>query len=395
MSRTVTIDVVVATHRPTWGKWPDSENYDLASLRDAPPVERRVTHPDGTVYVMRERFYPVFEAYLATSTPLPSREYYPVINNLLSVDPRVLERQRQQLLRYADLGCKVLWWEHAYSCRLATMEAIRDRFPLRVLAFGDDAPGSSDIKTFPVCAGFNALYHTMLVWDFDRGLMTADQYRQRGLERCYHVPSTASAGLERRCTEMGFDVTRKIERLGAGELAPLLAWVGARSGPAWRQQLLAQMASWPRTTPAGLTTRIHGSGLRDGLLQPFHPGEGDGYTIAPLYADATVGFNLQHSSIFNTRLRDLWRMGVVQIVHDRHGELASIGAEAGVHYVPFDGTGPGLLAAAHAVAADPGRAAEMAAAGLALEMRLRANRSPEATQAAILADRETEIAAAA
>jgi hypothetical protein len=70
-----------------------------------------------------------------------------------------------------------------------------------------------------------------------------------------------------------------------------------------------------------------------------------------------MGVNPQQSSIFNSRLVDLWRAGVVQLIHDPLGELAPYGILAGVHYVAFDGSYDDLVRQAKHIHSHPAEAA--------------------------------------
>jgi hypothetical protein len=104
-----------------------------------------------------------------------------------------------------------------------------------------------------------------------------------------------------------------------------------------------------------------------------------------------MGVNPQVSSIFNGRLMDLWRCGVVQFIHDPHGELASQGFEADVHYVPFDGTPEDVVRKAKALRKSHKRMAEIMRAGYEACHKYQTERSTNAVFAQIYGDHLGQI----
>jgi len=387
--RAEVVNVVVATHRPEWGRWPDTDDRDLAAVMDEPPVDRTMTYR-GREFIVREHLYPVYEAFLALDLPLD--RHYSELNNMRPLPAEISQRHVEQLRRFADeRGCKVLWWEHAHLCRPQSIHGVKDVFPLKTLHFGDDAPGSSESKTFPVCDGFDALYYTMLVWDFDRGLLTADQYTDRGLDHPFFVPSTRSAGLDEWCHEHAFDINAKVRAIRAGSLQDTV-WVGAMGGCQWRKDLLRALGKREPAWRASLgPLRLHGSNMLHGVAEPYEAGAGMGRACAAVYEDGLFGFNLQHSSIYNTRLRDLWVMGVCQIIHDRHDELATIGAVPWVHYVPFNGGLDDLWRVVDELRQDRERLADIIEAAWHFERGLEAEWSPKAVRAKIFTQYADEV----
>jgi hypothetical protein len=206
------------------------------------------------------------------------------------------------------------------------------------LTFSDDMAGSSDVKTFPVAHAFDSVIHGMMVYDYATGRLVAPEYLSRGVTRCYHISQNACAGLTERLAEIGFDLERKAAAVERGDVLPLdFAFVGMADGWPWRAA--AMRALNVEGVPG--VSKLYGVGMRDGQLGsrwPYKDPRGLGADCADIYSGALCGVNVPQSSIFNCRLVDLWTCGVVQILHDQHGELARYGIKAGEHYQDYDGT---------------------------------------------------------
>lgn len=357
MTRILELEQVIATHRHEWKKWPDTQDRDYG-----PVLDERWSWSflrGDTLIRVHNRFYPVYSAYLrAGDESLPIR--FPVINNLSPPSPAVLEQQRQDLRAVAK-DCKAVLWEHAHQCFPEVAWELPGLFDLRALSHGDDCPGSSDVKTFPVASYFNALIYSMFVWNNESGALTADEYRRRGLGYARFCPNVMSAGLQAGLDELDFSIDRKQAMIRAGECDPALAFVGFTGGGERAQMFRHLGAAHARQQQLGLSIRLHGIGMPDGPLEPRDPPHprGLGYPMAGLYANALSSPNMAISSLFNCRLADLWFAGVVQVVRDRWGELAKMGFADGEHFVGFDGTSDDLLAKVESMRARPAAAAEM------------------------------------
>jgi hypothetical protein len=330
----VVVQQVVVGYWREWQKWPETEDADYAEL-----LSRRWTTEyvrGDTRLIVVSRHYPAFLAYHKTCCSLtPVNARYPGINNTILPDPRVLAQIESDLRGYAAAGCTVLYWEHAYQCFPTVMEVIAPLFKWRILSFADDAPGSSESKTFPVARFFDALYHCMYVRDLATGERVADVYHALGIPYCRFQLLGPTGGLDAALAQRHFTITDKAARIRAGDHQTDLCFVGASI--ASRAALLGGLG----TVPGDVRARLHGRiGLRDG---PLLPANDDGATLVPLYMESLFGFNVPHSSIFNTRLFDLWCCGVVQVVYDPNHELDVIGAKAFEHYLPFDGTAEELV----------------------------------------------------
>ena len=200
MTRVVEVEQVIATHRHEWRKWPDTDDRDYSSVL----AERSTwTFKRGDVELrVRNRFYPVYSSYIAAGDlTLPIR--FPVINNLSPPSQAVLEQQRKDLAAYSAAGCSSILWEHCHQCFPEVVYDLPSLFKLRTIMFGDDCPGSSDVKTFPVAASFNAIYYSMYIWNPDNGALTGEEYRRRGVAYQRFAPSAMSVGLADGLAESG------------------------------------------------------------------------------------------------------------------------------------------------------------------------------------------------
>lgn len=351
----VEVEQVVAAHRHEWRKWPDTDDMDYASVK----AERWTwVFRRGDVELrVKNRFYPVYSAYVSSGDlALPIR--FPVIDNLCPPSQAVRDQQRRDLASFTD--CSALLWEHTHQCFPDVACELPGRFKLRAISFGDDCPGSSDVKTFPVAAYFNAILYSMFVWNPDTGALTAEEYRRRGIPYQRFIPSAPSVGFVEGLRDTGFSIEEKQRRIRAGGAAPDVAFVGF-NGSGERAQIMRGMRlAHARQRQLGLSLKIHGVDMPDGVLEPRDPPHprGLGYPMVPLYAGALSSFNVPISSLFNCRLVDLWLSGTVQFVRDRWGELARMGFVDGEHYLSF-ATAEDLLEQLARLKAEPERAAEV------------------------------------
>lgn len=337
--RTITIQQVIATHQHEWAKWPDTADRDYSSIL-AWRGEWRFTYPEQDLdLVVVNRYLPVFKAYLdAKDEALVVR--FPWIDNTMLPSEQV-RTALVAMLADAAHECVALRWEHAHQCTPPVAAHLREMFRLTSLNFGDDCPGSSEIKTWPVAHAFDALLYTMFVWDFASGQLTAPLYEARGVGRTYHIASGETSGLSQHLSAAGFSVEAKAEAVARGEQLPVdFVFVGMANGFPWRQRLMDQInaAGIP-----SMTTRLHGVGMRDGEIGDRFPYQNAAPSLASLYPQCLLGVNPQQSSLFNTRLVDLWRCGIVQLIHDPWGELEHYDIRPREHYVAFDGSYEGLV----------------------------------------------------
>lgn len=337
MSDEITIQQVIVYDDPAWGKWPGTDDKDFSDIlakRDVAPAEYEY---NGQRFKVESRFYPAYKAYAEAGEDPPIA--YQWIDNTKPPSQRVMD------IMLRDLGalsgeCPVILWDHARNCYPPVAEHIQALFRLAILPFADDCPGSSEIKTFPVAKFFDALYYQMKVWDFENGAHTADKYHEVAPDlKCYFKGQNESAGLAEGLLNINFSVSDKIRGLRMGVYPPIdLAFVGYRAWH-WRKTFCDGLNA---VNTDGLTVRLHGTDMRHGELDGRWS-RTPGFQAAKLYANTLFGPNPQVSSIFNGRLMDLWRCGVVQMIYDPHGELASEGFDAWTHYVPFDGTAEDVM----------------------------------------------------
>lgn len=382
---TVRVEQVVITHDHAWGKWPDTRDTDYAPVLARRWVGR-YRRGDAVVEVT-SRFLPAYLGHVRAGVlELPAAVRFPAIDNTVPPAEAVRAAQRA-LLAEAARDCRVVVWDHAHQCFPDVACALPGLFRLAILPFADDCPGSSEVKTFPVARYFDALYHQMLVWDDRTGARVADKYRALGLPYARFLPQGTTAGLREALADAGFDLAAKAARVASGELTPQLVFVGFvyRDGSRRGATLADLAARRGELAAAGVPVRMHGVGAPDGELLPRQVAL-PGRVFAPLYAGATFGVNAPVSSIFNSRLFDLWTAGVAQLVDDRHGELAELGFLPGEHFLPFDGTFDGLRDAVLSALARPDDLAGLIARAHAAAEAFVARHNPTSAYADIYHD---------
>jgi len=199
------IKQVTITDRPAWGKWPHTQDTDYSDI-----LAQRNILKYGDIEV-EERFYPAYYPYVKTgilATPQPPS----VIDNTTPPDPRVTDQQLQDITQLSK-ECQVMYWHTAYQCYPCVANHIPSMFPLRIIAFGDDCPGSSEQKMFPIAHNFNALIHAMGVWSMKTGQKVADMYKAMGIARMYQITAGMTTGLSIAMEDSGFSLDRRIQQL--------------------------------------------------------------------------------------------------------------------------------------------------------------------------------------
>lgn len=357
--KVIEVEQVIATHRHEWRKWPDTEDKDYAPIFN----ERSMWYfrRGDTEIRVQCRFYPVYSAYVRSGDlRLPIQ--FPVINNLCPPSAAVLEQQRKDLVELSK-ECRAILWEHTHQCFPDVSRDIPMLFPgMRTIIFGDDCPGSSDVKTFPNAAFFSAIVYSMFVWNNDDGSLTADVYRKRGLPYARFMPSGTSSGLLPGLADLGFSISAKLEKIRRGEAKPHLAFVGFTGSGERAQAMNGLRFAHARQKQVGLEMKLYGIGMPDGVLEPRDPPHPKGlaYPMAPLYAEALAGPNMAISSLWNCRAADLFHAGVVQVARDRWGEFRKMGFVDGEHFLDFNGTSDDVLAKVELLRTRPAYAAEIA-----------------------------------
>lgn len=334
---TVHLEQVIVTHRArwnsdAWNKWPETPDRNYSEI-----LARRWNTQfeiDGTTFEVTNRFYPAYLPFIKSGTepPVP----FPTIDARRSPSSNALAVMAADL---SQLGkeCQVVLWEHAYQCYPAIAHRLREWFKLSILQHGDDCPAVSPIRTLPICAGFDALYYSMFIYDCITGQRTRDVYVMHGLSDCRFKSSNESVGLRKWISDSGFKIEDKLEQVRQGVVPVGFVWVGASAMNCLRDDVLRNLYnSRSKIADAVGAIAIHSKNGFGGPLLPLDHGEGEGYVVAGLYAKSLFGFNGPVSSIWNTRTIDLPLLGVAPIVYDPHEELKQEGFFPEEHYIPFD-----------------------------------------------------------
>ena len=327
---------VTVIDRPYWRKWPHTADRDYSGVLDI----RRSIRYGKHVYV-EERYYPVYYPYVAVGGVCP--EGIGVVDNTRQPPEAVASRMREDLLALSK-ECDVLHWHSVLECYPSVMEALRGAFRLSFFSFADDCPGSSETRSFVVAGYFDAAIHSMRTWSVETKELVADKYRALGVKRTYCALSQITHGLLAGARDLGFQPEQRAALVESGaDLDYDLVFIGQPCWGSWRHTFLTKLADLRRRSP--LRVGLFGAGMPDGELAPRNHPEGPGYPCADVYLRSRMGLNVQLSGLYNTRLMDCWMLGVPQLIWDPCGDMAAIGALPGVHYIPFDGTPEGLLAA--------------------------------------------------
>lgn len=318
--------------------WPDGASRDYAAVH----AERHVENIGGVP--AETRVYDPYSAY-PLDEPLPTGQPYGrAINNLLwKPSSHAIETMASDLAALAP-SWPVLYWDSAIQCFPEVACQLRRLFRLTILGFGDDLPGSSNLKTFPVARWFDVLFHNMHIYDRATGRTVPQVYAARGLSDCRFV---AWGPMEPVYDEAYFD--RKIQAMQDGVLDFDLAWVGSAGLTPARHRLIRAVEALGAPRWA-----LFGPEMAAGLW-PELP--------SSLYARSLFGLNAPEGSFFNGRFADLMCSGTIMLAHDPWGELSHFGFVDGEHFIGFDGTAAGLAATVEARRGDRCGLARIARAG--------------------------------
>lgn len=362
--------MVRVTHYPNGVLFPEGPLRDFSAVhRDW--HEFRHVRLDGRETRWSYRFWDPYSCYGAE--PLPhGQPLGRAINNLAWVPSQaVLARMIQQLTEVAG-SCQVIWWDSAIQCFPQVAQHLKRLFRLAILNFGDDLPGSSECKTFPVASCFDVLLHAMYTRNFKTGESVPAAYAARGLKDCRFI----AWGPLNACPEDRFE--RKVARLHAGNLPLDLVWLGNAGISDLRRSILLQAQQALRGRPA----KFFGHGMPAGW-----------WSGAPmdLYDEAVFGVNIAESSLFNGRFADLCVSGTIQIACDPYGELRRFGFVDGVHFLAYDGSPAQLLARMATVRGNGEALASMARAARDRFMAYRREYGDEEVQSGVLLDYERQV----
>ena len=343
MLQKIEIHELAVDYSRSWGKWPTTSDTDYSAIHDAPSINGFRTNKYEVKIITH--WYSIYSPFPRLGYKrLPHKALDWQIDIRTRPPPDFLALQLQDLKDYATY-CKVIRWRHAYECHPEVSSQLPDLFPLRILEFGDDCPDSSEYKSFPHAANFNALLHNMFTFDYQTGALVSDEYKKRGMAYTQFVCIPRSSGLINYILESNFDLEQKAASIAAGNKTELglILLCGAAYNMERRKFCGGLWNDKQKLEAAGISSLMRGHNWPEGLLLPTQHPLGSGYTVAPYYCKTLLGPNIQNSSIFNARLTDLWLTGVVQIICDKNDELAHFGIEAEKDYIPFDGSAAGCI----------------------------------------------------
>ncbi len=340
MKRT-TLHEVVIDHYASWGKWPNTANANFSTIINTPFNTSFAT--EDVLLTVVSHMYPAYSAYYkAGLLQLPEGLPVGAIDTRKPPPTIVLQAQIEDMKEYAKT-CQIVRWRHGFQLYPEVSKQLPTMFPCRIFEFGDDMPGSSEYKSFPHAPYFNALVYNMYINDFFTGARTAETYKSLGVKYTHFAMLPYSSGIYEYITESAFDFDAKMGRIASGELLPIgCIFVGCLGcNNTKRIEFLKGLAAAKANLASaigGTASRLHTQGLGDGILTPYHHPRGDGLVTGPLYTDALFGPNMPVTSIFNSRLHDLWMLGVIQLIYDPHHELTDFGMMPDEHFIAFDGT---------------------------------------------------------
>lgn len=354
------------THYPDGTLWPEGASRDFSAFH-------ATRHAISVGEVAWDyRFYDPYSAYVDEGLPPGQPPQGRFTNNLAWVPSQAVLDRMVRDLESLSHEYQVLWWDSAIQCFPYVARHLKRLFRLVIMNFGDDMPGSSEIKTFPVAEHFDVLIHAMYVWDFETGKTVPEVYAEHGLPDCRFI---AWGPTEADYDEEWFE--RKLERLRSASLPVDLLWMGGSGISLHRRKVLADLAS------GGIpNSHFHGNGMRDGWW------EGPPSTW---YAAAKFGLNVPESSLFNGRFSDLCMSGTVQLAYDPHKELERFGFQDGVSYLRFDGTPAGAMRQMAPYRGDGEALARIARCARQHFVAFRAQHDDARVQASVLSDYAVQI----
>ena len=370
--------MVRVTHWPDGVLFPEGTSVDFSAFHARRHPFRHV-RLDGREVRWTYRMWDPYSAY--GGCPLPTGHPQGIgrmIDNVHWIPPQSVMDRMVSALSEISKECSVLWWDSAIQCFPYVARHLKRLFRLCILNFGDDLPGSSDVKTFPVLPWFDVLIHAMYVWDPATGRTVPEAYAARGLRDCRFI---AWGPMQTACDDAWF--ARKMGRMRAGSLSVGLAWLGGSGMLPARRAVLAAAAAAPSAsgTLAG-RTRIHGHGMPGGWWTG---------SPADLYAESEFGLNVAESSLFNGRFADLCVSGTIQVAYDPHGELPRFGFLDGVHCLRYDGSVSGLVGKIGQLSVNAEAMAVMAEAARARFVEYRRRYDDAEVQSGVLLDYERQI----
>jgi len=317
---TYNVRELIVDHWASDNLWPVTEDTDFSKVSKW-RSRQTYTRGNDTLYVESHRYDPYSAVARTGHLDLP----VPYKNRDATKEPHqdVMDAMVEDLKGYAKAGCTVIRWRHAWFCFEPVTRHLGRMFNLVALDFGDDVPGSTEVKVEPVIYNFDAVIHQMFTFDYATGKKVGDLYsKDYGVDWVRHAllgPSTPVARAK-PAPEVERDV--------------LLTFVGAMGMQNPGRVAFLKDLNYRAHELEGVT-KLHGSCHRDGYL----PNE----ELAPLYRRSRFGVNYPASSLWNGRCFDLFLTGCVQICPDKWDELPVYGFKPWEHFIPFNGTVDGLL----------------------------------------------------
>jgi hypothetical protein len=339
-----------------WGKWPwtEDKNYDeLLSLKS--PYELQLD--EETLLRIHPHFYPIASAYIAAGVHRLPKGLQAGGIDVTCVPPDAVFEKQMEHLRKMSSVCQVVRWRHFYHCHPGVSCELKKLFKLSFFEFSDDCVGSSEIKSFPNAGNFDAGICYMYVWDGVSGEHTEDKYKSLGVDHVALAFNGYSGGTLDFCREFSLDGHERAARLRAGWVPPIwMSFIGARSCMGFREEFSSGLIKLAIKSRRRI--ELHGHRFPTGNLTT-RDSRVEGAACCVLYKDTLFGPNYPCSGVTNSRLFDLWRIGVAQLIFDRHNELPHFGLNPEEHFIPFDGTAEGCIAAAEQAEANMPAVADM------------------------------------
>lgn len=324
------VEAVYIPASPLPGKWPESADTDFSTaLAARETLEYCVNGEPVNVHM---RWYTPLCAYAAEKElPFPT-DSHPPWDNRVSPAQQVLTTMLRHIEQIAANGCKICFWWGPWHCYPAVAVHLKRLFVHSIMIWENDCPMTTALSTWPVAEYFDSGIHGNVIWTTD-GDRTGAMYKSRGTGDTFYATQPLTPFFEDGLKMASFSIDTRITQLINGAYSNDLVFLGGLLGD--RRAALNTIETTALFNAAGLRTKIHGIGMRDGQLLPA---ELFGRPGANLYLDSFATVNVPFIGLMSMRQYDAWESGTLLIQHDTVGELDEFGIVAGTHYVAYNGT---------------------------------------------------------